>query len=304
MKSVIIHIGMGRCGSSALQKALRDNFTNLQKSGIYYPETTLGDNANHVLGMLKTDKIETSVQKWKDVIEEFESSRCETLLVSSENFVAISNTLFEAKREILSGYLVKIIFLFRSQWELLPSVYAQWTKAGILFRSFSHFYTATKKEWNFDYILKRWSDAYGKQNIHCGLLQEKMNVGRVFAKCIDEKITNWTQGEEDLPRINKSINWDLIAILKIFDLCNSKNIIMGDFPGWNYIEPSRPDRNEAIRQRIIKALEKASQIIPQRKNNTINTNRKKEISNYYLKSNIVFHEKYLKEFSEKWYMFK
>jgi hypothetical protein len=103
-KKVLIHIGMGRCGSSSIQHSLHIKRAELAAHGIHYPETNLAEDAQHVLGLLPDDKFEEAEKGWGDVLAGFDKSGCMTLLVSRELFIGISPRLFESIQRLLSEY--------------------------------------------------------------------------------------------------------------------------------------------------------------------------------------------------------
>ena len=254
-KRVLIHIGMGRCGSSSIQRALKIKRAELSAHGIHYPETNPAGDAHHLLGLLADDKFAEVELRWSSVLDGFEKSGCTTLLVSSESFIGISDRLFESIRRLLSGYSVEVVFIVRNQRELLPSIYAQWIKEGIAFRSFEHFYKVTKQEWHFTRILERWSEAYGAENMKCGVLRPGADAVQIFAECCGGgKIGEMLKSTNI--RINAGINPSLLSLLALFDRFNSRNKIGSVFPGWNRIKPSRPDRNSGLRARLVEFLEK------------------------------------------------
>jgi len=298
-KKVLIHIGMGRCGSSSIQRALRIKRAKLSAHGIHYPETNPAEDAQHVLGLLADDKFEEAEQGWRDVLAGFEKSGCTTLLVSTELFIGISPMLFESIQRMLSGYSVEVIFIVRNQRELLPSIYAQWIKAGILFRSFEHFYRVTKQEWHFTRIIKRWGNAYGMQNIRCGVISPKADAVQIFAECC---------GGGDLAdvlkntriRINAGINPSLLSLLALFDRFNSRNKIGSVFPGWNRIEPTRPDRNAGLRARIVEFLEKQTNGKFGKGRWDLGDKMVQEIASEYAMSNREFHARYLGQETQDW----
>ena len=254
-KKVLIHIGMGRCGSSSIQHSLRIKKSELAAQGIHYPETNPAEDAQHVLGLLADDKFEEAEKGWRDVLAGFEKSGCTTLLVSTELFIGISPRLFESIQRLLSGYSVEVIFIVRNQRELLPSIYAQWIKAGIVFLSFEHFYRVTKQEWHFSRMLARWSNAYGAENMKCGVLRPGADAVQIFAECCGGGEMGEMLKSTNI-RINASINPRLLSLLTLFDHFNSRNKIGSVFPGWNHIEPSRPDRNAGLRFRLVEFFEK------------------------------------------------
>jgi hypothetical protein len=297
MKNVIIHIGMGRCGSSSIQHALTIKRTELAALGIHYPETNPAENAQHVLGLLADDKFEDAKQGWKEVIAEFERSGCNTLLVSTELFIGISYRLFETISRLLSGYLVQVIFIVRNQRELLPSIYAQWIKAGIAFKSFEHFFSVTKQEWHFTRIIERWADAYGSENIKCGILRAGGDSVEIFAECCGGGEMNKLLKNTKI-RINAGINPMLLPVIVFFDRFNSRNKIGTTFPGWNHIEPSHPDRNPRLRSKLVGLLE--NQTKGSFGKGRWNLNMDEQMDSEYWATNKEFHSKYLAMEPQDW----
>jgi hypothetical protein len=293
-KKVLIHIGMGRCGSSSIQHSLRIKRTELHARGILYPETNPTEDAQHVLGSLADDKLEESEKAWREVIATFEKSGCHTLLVSTEYLKSISPGLFEFIKKLLSVYSVEVIFIARNQGEHLPSVYAQWTKAGIVFRSFKHFYEVTKKEWHLTRIIERWSEAYGVENMKCGLLRPGEDAVGIFAELsgvgeVGEMLKNTRI------RINAGIHPGLLSLLALFDRFNSRNKIGSVFPGWNHIEPSRPDRNARLRGRLVALLEKLNKGRLGQGRRNLGRAMEEKMALEYEGTNMEFHSKYLRQ---------
>jgi len=303
-KKVLIHIGMGRCGTSVLQHALSISRSDLARKRILYPETNPAHHAQHGLGILTNDQAINAVEKWRDVLDEFEKSECDTILVSTENFIGIPTEPFEAIKRMLSGYFVKIIFITRNQTELLPSIYAQWTKAGIVFRSFRHFYQVTKQEWHFNEILERWSIAYGKENIMCKVLEPKGDAVKAFSACCGDGDLAEILAKTQLPRGNMSINSKLLLILVLFDRFNSWNKIGSVFPGWNRIEPSRPDRNADIRGKLVQFLEIYSARWCKGSGSKLTKSIEAEIAAEYQETNERFHVEYLGCEPQNWFIKK
>lgn len=298
-KKVIIHIGMGRCGSSSIQHALRIKRSELAEHGIHYPETNPAEDGHHVLGLLSDDHYKEAEQAWRDALSGFEKSGRPTLLLSTEMFIAISPKLFQTVLRLLSGYSVEVIFIVRNQRELLPSTYAQWIKARIAFRSFEHFYRVTKQEWHFTRIIERWRDAFGVENIRCGVIRPKTDALQIFAGCCGgADITEILKNTRI--RINAGINPALLSVLVIFDLFNSRNKIGSVFPGWNHIEPSRSDRNAGLRARLVEFLEKQTNGRIGKGRWDLGDKMLREIDTEYVGSNQEFHARYLGQESQDW----
>ena len=292
-KKVLIHIGMGRCGSSSIQHALMIGRTELASLGIYYPETFPGEVAQHVLGLLTDDKYEEAKEGWRNVLSGFDKSHCTTLLVSTENFIGISPKLFKSIQRLLSGYSVEVIFIIKKHKELLPSIFSQWIKSGIAFQSFEHFYSVTKQEWHYTRIIERWSEAYGADNIKCGILRSGSDAVEIFADCCGVGEMR-TMLKNTQIRINASMNPKLLLLIMLFDRFNSRNKIGSVFPGWNHIEPSCPDRNSGIRSRLLGFLEKQNKGASHKGRWKLTRGMEAKIASEYLETNERFYAIYLK----------
>lgn len=298
-KKVLIHIGMGRCGSSSIQQALMIKRSELAALGIYYPETYPGAVAQHVLGWLTDDKYEEAVEGWRNVLAGFEKSGCTTLLVSTERFIGITPKLFALTKRVLSGYSVKVVFIIRNQRELLPSICSQWIKAGIEFRSFEHFYSVTKQEWHFTKIIDRWSQAYGVENIKCGILRSGSDAVEIFADCCGDremtKLLTHTQ-----IRINGGMNPRLLWLIVLFNRFKGGKKIGSVFPGWNNIEPSQANQNDALRKKLLQYLEVYSVRLCKGGGWKLPKTIEAEILVYYWETNKLFHSTYLNCQNNEW----
>ncbi|WP_158161423.1 hypothetical protein [Grimontia hollisae] len=99
-KNVVIHVGPGKTGSSALQAWLNSHNKILFQHGIFYPEHTVDTNgissgnidtiANHNQNGSRT----LNEKKLTRLLNEFEQSEAHTLLLSSEYFFAMLRPLF------------------------------------------------------------------------------------------------------------------------------------------------------------------------------------------------------------------
>ena len=301
MKKILIHIGMGRCGSSSIQHALTINRSELEANRILYPAIDIAYNAQHSLSALKDEYVVSSVQYWLETLDEFEKSECSTLLISSENLTHIAQELFDAIKQLLSGYSVKIIFITRNQRELLPSIYAQWTKAGIIFRSFKHFYQVTKQEWHFTAIVERWAVAYGRENVLCAALGPKGDSVQAFIACCGERDLVEILEKTHPIRVNKSINQKLLAILVLFERLNRRNKIGSVFPGWNRIETSQPERNAGLRKKLVQYLELYSERWCKGGGWKLPKEVAAEISDEYRETNRCFHTTYINHRPKDWF---
>lgn len=124
-KRIIIHVGPGKTGSSALQAWFFHHQSFLKKKGILYPEHTLENgkissgNMRHILDLQESGKWEVSIEKVASLLKQFEKSTYSTLLLSSEFFFHL---LIDIKKFIPNAEFIAYI---RNPVELIESGYNQ-----------------------------------------------------------------------------------------------------------------------------------------------------------------------------------
>ncbi|WP_052772103.1 hypothetical protein [Vibrio mexicanus] len=126
-KRVVIHVGPGKTGSSAIQAWLNTNRDMLEEHGIMYPKHKLGSNtisSGHIDHALKNvnGKWECDSEKINQLLGKFYESSAHTLLLSSEYFF---HSITEFLKLIPNA---EFILYIRNPVELLESGYNQSVK--------------------------------------------------------------------------------------------------------------------------------------------------------------------------------
>lgn len=129
-KTIYIHIGMPKTGSSAIQAFLTLNYNKLLKKGVFFPnppkfdhafQTTIGNAA--ILRKLfennEVDEVRKYIEKFKDK---------DTIIFSSEYLYDILRESPERFFDVFNKYDYKIICYVRRQDNLLSSLYNQYIK--------------------------------------------------------------------------------------------------------------------------------------------------------------------------------
>lgn len=128
---VVIHVGPGKTGSSALQQWLTTHRDDLEASGVLYPAHDLdrngvsSGNREALLDMVEVDgkhRHHVSAAKAAALRDGLRASRCHTLLLSSEFFYPL---LTDIERELPEAEFVVYV---RDPVELLESNYNQSVK--------------------------------------------------------------------------------------------------------------------------------------------------------------------------------
>lgn len=189
---VVIHIGIPKTGSSAIQSFLLQNSSQLNKLGFYYPYHKC--DKNNISGghsKLSNYLINNNVVAAKSVFDDYLSQAREkrlTLLLSAESLYYKPDQL----KEVIQEKKCKIVAFFRDPVAAIFSNYNQIVKR--------HFATATFEQFcrnivasNNDIqltgkIFDQWSEDYSQQNLtvlgYDPALFEQIRIEQLFLKVL------------------------------------------------------------------------------------------------------------------------
>ncbi|GAA1731112.1 hypothetical protein GCM10009809_28290 [Isoptericola hypogeus] len=125
MANVFIHVGPHKTGSTYIQKQLRENAAVLAEHGVSYP-----DLKSPVYGH---GALARRLRGWGPPVtaEEMEALTDQpTLVLSSENFVLLSEEQLRHLRATLAGHDITVVFTLRSLTKTLPSHWQETVKHG------------------------------------------------------------------------------------------------------------------------------------------------------------------------------
>ena len=162
-KRLILHIGQGKTGSTALQYFFSKYHDELKKNNIDYPypESTSVLNTKSCVGNLIKILFEKKVRKqkittkqipvfadiWKDeyviLIKEItENSTCDTVIFSGEAICSLDKIAFEKMKNFLEEFFdVEFVLFMRDPYELLYSSWKQVLKVNFILENFKTFIT-------------------------------------------------------------------------------------------------------------------------------------------------------------------
>lgn len=121
---VVIHGGMHKTGTTAVQDVLARHHAELAAEGVCYPDC----GASHHARWLNVKLSDWSPQPIFDAIEQARREKAELLLLSAESVSTLSGDQFRKLTECFSGHDLKYIFSFRNWLSYLPSRYQQYCK--------------------------------------------------------------------------------------------------------------------------------------------------------------------------------
>lgn len=146
MKTLIIHIGTAKTGTTSIQEGLAKNALRLERSGFFYPSrkgAAYLQNSQHVplvsgicghpIWWLDPQKQANVDRTLPELRADIEASAAQTVVLSSEAFTEtqlISAEKVEAVRDTFSDFDIRIVAYIRRQDHYILSQYQQNVRAG------------------------------------------------------------------------------------------------------------------------------------------------------------------------------
>ena len=160
MKTVVLHIGRQKTGTTALQSVLSENRAALSANGIWYPDAgRQNDAAHHLLASCLNPHLSTideSKALRMTLRSEIETRPEPTIVISSESFQAIRDlsrvqTFFDPYRVVIVAYLREALAWKQSAWA--QRIHAQCYADPFVL-------SATQHRVNYPEFYRRWASAY------------------------------------------------------------------------------------------------------------------------------------------------
>jgi hypothetical protein len=186
MKTVFVHIGMSKTGTTTLQFLLDANRALLKSSGFCYPLSGLSssphEKGHHEL-VTATKNRDESV--YKALVAEIDKVAAKVVVLSSEGFSVSTQAEIEFLKEMLNCYEVKVVVYVREQASFLESLYNQAVKTGSEVRDRYEFLAdmLSSNRLNYYSIVKSWAAVFGKENI---VVREYRGSGRGGRQLVED----------------------------------------------------------------------------------------------------------------------
>ena len=285
MKTVYLHIGVGKTGTTTIQKFLGQNHLDLLEHGIHYIQSSGGAQGTGHQNFAKSfiSQVPSYMQKpvndnasaREAIEEEIKTCKEKVILISSENF-----QLADPKKVKIffdnfgEGLQCKIILFVRSQDELAESEYNQIIKVRKEKRTF---YSYVKSEFDGDFmeLAYRWEKAFGKNNIICKVYNAKDHTALSdFFTCLSENL-NQFRGVKKLieETSNRSLGYAQMMIKRML----------------NILQPGETNNEHVELPHNIHEIFKAIDIPPL----LMGSKEAKKFRDLYKKSNKKFNKRYI-----------
>ncbi len=180
MKTIFIHVGYGKTGTSAIQGALADNSAKLAAQGVIYANRSLahkslGPNAfasgdEFKVALRKKDMRETFVVRAAQIFTDLiDRDDVQKVIWSHETLLGQTKIIGAVARRLAGVADVKIIIYMRNHIDLIVSGYQQW---GIKHKvgkgrlpTLEEYIRDAERKLNFDKMADEWAAEVGDENL-------------------------------------------------------------------------------------------------------------------------------------------
>lgn len=161
---LILHIGVGKAGSSTIQHTLAANRFLLAERGIVLPgpEKQRGKNYASLASALRSRKEPEVLNEFAEMLANY---RGQKVAVSSEFLWALPLPAIKSLRDVTRGHDVQVVAYIREYAEWVPSFYSQASRTGKNMRDFDEFFPRILSLCSTVPFLVNWAEIFGWKNI-------------------------------------------------------------------------------------------------------------------------------------------
>jgi hypothetical protein len=280
-KTVYIHIGTGKTGTTAIQDFL---FRNRDKSeSYYYPSYGLRGSGHHNLAPLKINDLDSVKKLYDQLVQEINGCDKEKIIISSEFFVFCPKEIVNYCCQVLSDFTIKVILYVRPQISWIESSYMQRIKTGWDYAgNIESFFDLHKNSFDYFNRVSSWVEFLGNKAIVARVYDKRIfgeSICNDFLNAVEITDSNLTfQANYS----NESLIPELASVMEIID---------------KYLE----DKN--TRKKIVRLLLESSNTLRSCSSKKLVTSElKKKIINHYYKLNKEFANIFLSGSHRKYFL--
>lgn len=240
-KSLVLHIGDPKTGTSSIQKVLRNELWESPSFSVAYPDQL---NSFPLANALSDPKqAEHREPRYAKLAAWLDSTDADVAVVSAEQFFRVDpQKLLDTLNEFMPDYVptVRVVAYVRPHASRLLSAFMQRGKAGLYFGDMEIFFNRTKGEKLLRYAprFQRWRDTFGDRFTLRPMIRSELRDGDVVSDFLDIvlggapfKLVDKFEANPSLPLEYLVGLRDLQAILKRNQIPNGTRHSVGDYVG-------------------------------------------------------------------------
>ena len=187
-KSLVLHIGDPKTGSSSIQEVLRHKLWESSQATLNYPDQL---NSFPLANALSDPKqADQRAERWGRLAEWLRASQADVAVVSAEQFFRVDPmVLLDTLTDFLPEYVenLRVIAYVRPHAGRLVSAFMQRCKAGLYQGDMETFFDRTQGESLLRYAprFQRWRDAFGSRFTLRPMIRSQLRDGDVVSDFID-----------------------------------------------------------------------------------------------------------------------
>lgn len=260
------------------------NREEIAAQGVLYPLTGLEETGHQDLVALWRDEFSPeNVSMYAQLLAEFEESKKQTMLISSEKFCFANGEFVRCIYHALKGYDVKIIIYVRAQIAQIESTFLLWLRLGYLYgESFDDFFETHLGSFDYNRIVSPWAVFFGEDAIIARAYdhpQLKIDAFSGIKEILGIKVAS-----PELQFSNQSLIPELTQLLCVVDQTSPESF---------------------IRERIMEAaLDISSKFKCHSINRLMDAKKIDRVKDYYLMPNYEFSRRFLPEEDSAFFLSK
>ncbi len=188
MKDLVIHIGLGKTGTTALQSFFWNESEFLAKNDISYPRIAIVKDAQHLVYPSPIYRSGETVGL-NELISHISSLKTSKVIISSELIASSNKKDIEIiTNKLKKNFNVKIVVYLRRQDDMIEASYNQAVKKGFESIPLQSVLGSYIENTNYIEILEMWSKIVGQENVivrvYCFSEFYKHDIRRDFMKAV------------------------------------------------------------------------------------------------------------------------
>lgn len=191
-RTILIHAGLAKAGSTAIQTFLSDNEDKLRRFGIHYPVAGRPNKAHQQIAreICEAGNFNASFGTFSQLVDYWRPVSDGTLIISSEFLEEAQEHQIARFKELATneGDKLQALIILRSVADIMTSGYAQRIKHARRAYDFDEFFNAHINESRIQHFqtVARWASQFGWENIHLRILDSRYLVN---GDVIDDLLT-------------------------------------------------------------------------------------------------------------------